>query len=115
MLAPLSVTVWPLSAPICMIKPDWGVPTVTAVPRVKLVTPVKVPLASRVPPARVALLMTLETLRFWLRMKPGSWPTVTAPVPGMVVALAGLRFHWAASAMSPGVRYGRPLPPLAPR
>ena len=74
------------------------------VPKVKLEMPVNVPNASSVPDASVASLMVVPMAMFDASTAPGNCPTLTVPTTGSVVVLLRLRFHWVASAISPGDR-----------
>ena len=101
------------------MKPVFGVPMVigaAGVPALIVVMPVKVPLPSSAPLARVELLITPFRVMLLPRMKPGSWAAVTVPETfGSVVWLVPVKFHLVAIALSPGDRYGRPRPLLALR
>ena len=64
------------------MKPTFGVPIVIgaeAVPALRVVIPVKVPLPSSAPPASVELLMTPPRAMLFDRMNPGSCAAVTVP------------------------------------
>src|ERR1700733_7286201 len=102
-----------------MTRPTFGVPMMigaAAVPALIVVIPVKPPLPSIAPVARVALLITLLSVTLLERMRPGNCAAGTVPgIFGNVVLLAAVRFHWVAMAISPGDRKGRPRPLLAAR